>query len=141
MSSHLTQSRTEIMTAVQAFVDAQSNPKPLVESNNKTIVNQDTQEVPYLKVSIMPMNGDGQASLGQNALNRQDGQILVSACAKGGTGEMAANALLEALLPYLDKQDFGLVKTHAVRVVEPKDVKGWWYANAIIPYYYHYFYS
>lgn len=141
--SHLVQAETEIRTAIAAFetawAAAHSGTAVRVEMSNRETVSQGDSAA-YLKISIAPMPG-GQATLGENPVIRQDGQILISAVARAGAGVMPAKELLDFLLPYLSTKDFGLVKTHAAVATQPKTINGEWYENAVVPYYYHYFYS
>jgi hypothetical protein len=141
--SHLVQAETEIRTAISAFetawAAAHGGTPVRVELTNRETVSQGDSAA-YLKITIAPMPG-GQASLGENPVIRQDGQILISAVVRAGDGVMPAKALLDFLLPYLSTKDFGLVKTYAAVATQPKQIKAEWYENAIVPYYYHYFYS
>lgn len=140
---HLVQAETEIRTAIAAFetawAAAHGGVPMRVEMSNRETVDQGDSAA-YLKITIAPMPG-GQASLGENPVIRQNGQILISAVARAGAGVMPAKELLDFVLPYLSTQDFGLVKTHAAVATPPKPVNSEWYENAIVPYYYHYFYS
>lgn len=140
---HLVDADTEIRTAITAaqtaWAAAHGGVEFRLEMSNRDLVDLDST-VAYLKVTIAPMPGH-QASLGGNPVVYQPGQILISAVVRCGDGVMPAKELLDFVLPYLAAKDFGLVKTHTAKAVEPKEIKGEWYENAIVGYWYHYFYS
>ena len=142
--THLVQAETEIRTAIQAFqtawAAAHGGVPIIVEMSNREAKDLGNTAV-YLKITIANMPGGGQASLGQNPLIRQEGQILIAAVSRAGAGALEGQAVLYFLLPYLSTKDFGLVKTHAAQAVDPKQIKGEWYDNAIVGFWYHYFYS
>lgn len=131
----LAAARAEIGT-VLAQIRTDWTAYPLViEVDNDVAVDQATQPNPYLKVSIKNVAGD-QLDLGDDPNTQQRGQILVSACTRAGGGTADGLALLSFVSRYFANKDFATVRCHTFEAVGGKDVKGWWYENGIINYWF-----
>lgn len=108
----------------------------VIETDNRKIVDQATQEKPYLQVEIDFMGG-GQADLGARPTVRQDGQIEIHIVDKAGNGTAEIDALVDFIVPYFDMKNLGIVRTQAVERYRGKDVKGWWHEPLLINFYFH----
>ncbi len=136
MSLNLGQAKADVMTVVAQIVTDWTTYPLQVESDNRTVVDQATQVNPYLKVEVAPMSGE-QADMADHPRVLQRGQILLYAVAKGGSGEADANALLDFVAGYFDMKNIGTVRCHAATATTQKEIKGWWWCPAIVPYWYH----
>lgn len=131
----LTQLRQTVMATVQQIVNDHHDYPLVVETTNRDLVDQASQTDPYLQVVVAVMTGDA-AELGPNPTIRRDGQILLSAVVKDGAGTADAEALLDFVLPYFSTQQLGIVQCQAAHPVQGREVNGWWYEPAIVPFFY-----
>jgi hypothetical protein len=131
----LTQLRQAVMTVVQQIVTDHTAYPLVVETPNRDVVDQAAQVNPYLAIAVKPLTGE-QAEIGIAPLSRMDGQIQISAVVKDGAGVADAEALLDFVLPYFHLQNLATVQCQAAHAVGGREVKGWWYESAIVPYYY-----
>lgn len=136
---HLTDAQNSIQTVlaqIQADWQLATGKTLVIELDNRDVVDQGTQQDVYLSVEIIPMNGE-QADMADRPKVLQEGQILLSAVARCGSGASESNVLLDFLTPYFDMKDLANVRCHAVKAVQPKEKNGWRYAPAIVDYWYH----
>ena len=131
----LTQLRQTVMTVVQQIVTDHTSYPLVVETSNRDVVDQATQTNPYLAISIKPLSGD-QAEIGPSPYSQQLGQIQIAAVVKDGAGVADALALLDFVLPYFHLKVLSTVQCQAAYPVGGREVKGWWYESAIVPYFY-----
>ena len=127
----LTQARTDIATAVQAIKTAWTPYTLQVETDNRDSINYATQEKPFLQLDTVFMSAD-QLDLGEAPKTRQWGQIVLSAVVKEGSGTVAATALLDFAIPYLERKQFVVVRTETAEAHPAKPFKGWTYFPLLI---------
>lgn len=136
--SKLAQARIEIATVVKQiqtdWLAAKGTPL-VVETDNGVVVDQASQFEPYLKLSVRNLRAE-QLDLGVDPFTEQRGQILFSACARGGDGTADGLEMLDFVAPYFAMTDSTLVRCHTFQAVGGKDIKGWWYENAVVNYWY-----
>lgn len=108
----------------------------VVEINNRSEVDQATQQDPYLIVEIDYLPGGGQLDLAERPTVRQVGQLCLYAVVRKDAGEDAARALLEFVVPYFELQTRGAVRFHAAQAIRGREVKGWWYVPALLDFWY-----
>lgn len=131
-----TQARQDIKAAFAQMRDDWAAYPLVIETDNRTTIDQATQTKPYLKV-IVEFMGGGQADMADRPRVRQDGQIEVHIVDKCGNGTAEIDALADFILPYLDMKNLGIVHTHAVERYKGKDVKGWWHEPLLINFWFH----
>jgi hypothetical protein len=132
----LSDTRTAVAAVLAQIQDDFSDYRLLIETDNRTLVNQKTQTVPYLRVEIETLSG-GQESLGKNPLVEQRGQILLYACAREGSGPTLADELRDFVIPYFDRKVLGFVQCYAAVATRPRIIKGWEHYPVVVTYYYH----
>lgn len=128
--------RLDLAGIVDAMVAAHSSYLLAVEMPNRDLIDQTTQTNPYLKVQLKWLNGQ-QMDLADKPLVGQFGQILISACVRKGAGEKGANELLDFCTPYFELKDLTVIRT---KIFEPQnfvEFEGWWYANALVNFWFH----
>ena len=127
----------QALTARVIAIKASWTDYPLeVEFDNFDTVNQATQTLPYLRVSLVYLDGY-QTDLGPNAGHRVLGTLVVEAMVKQGAGTAQANRLLEHFYPKLHMSSAMMpLRTQAARYgsAPPKD--GWVAQAALIPFWY-----
>lgn len=106
-----------------------------VELDNRTVVDQSLQQVPYLQAQIVPLQGE-QLDLGADPTTKQAGQILLVACAREGTGTLEATRLVEFAARYFHLKDFTYVRCRAAEQVKGRLVGGWWHQPVVINFWY-----
>ena len=131
----LTQVHQAVMAVVQRIVTDHTEYPLLVESENRSIVDQAGQTRPYLQVTIEVLDAE-QASLGPRPQVKHVGQILLAAVVKDGAGTLEAKALLDFAMPYFSTLTFGTLQCQAAKPTRGREVKGWWYQPAIVPFFY-----
>lgn len=112
---------TQFETAMTAYP---TSPKPLVQYENRNLVDTSTQTLPFIGIDIVNINGH-QLELGSAGISVQYGQIIVTAFCKENTGSRDAGLLLDYFLPYFDKKELGIVRTQSAMYSKAKTVKGW----------------
>lgn len=131
----LTDAHTEIMTVVEALQAAWTDYPLVVETTNRAAVDQSVQTNPYLQVTVR-MIGAQQLDMADRPQVKQRGQILLSVVSKGLSGVAKGNNLLDFCQAYLDLKNLGAVQCQAFEVVDGVSIKGWWYAPAIVNFWY-----
>jgi len=126
----------EILAAVDRMTQDWLDYELVVELDNRTAVDQNTQTNPYLQVQIVNLSG-AQMDLGSDPITEQRGQVLLNVCSKAGNGSLEGLALLEFAARYFHTKDFATVRFHAAEVVKPKTVNGWYHQPAIINFWYY----
>lgn len=135
----LTDTRTDVMTVMTAIVSAWTDYPLLVEAPDRDVVDQTLQTNPYISVDIKMMGGE-QKELGRKPLTEQRGQIVLMVTSKCGTGTVAANKLLDFVVPYFELKDLPLcVRTHTADVFGAKEIKGWRHSPILVNFFYHRF--
>jgi len=123
--------------AVIAQIKADFTAYPLkVEIDNRNTVDQAAQTDPYLKVEIDYLPGGSQLDIGEQVLVRQVGQVCLYAIVKEDAGTAAAARLLDFVVPYFDRKVLGIVHLHPAQAIRGRAIKGWWYAPALLEFWY-----
>lgn len=125
------QARIDIATAVQQIKTAWSAYDLVVETDNRNNVDYATQVNPFLQVDTVYISGQ-QLDMADVPKIAQYGQIILSVVSKEGTGVVAANTLLDFVIPYLERKDFTCIRTKAAEPQPSKFVKGWFYQVILI---------
>jgi Bacteriophage related domain of unknown function len=132
----LEQVRTEVAGIIVAIQTDWTAYPLIVETDNRTLVNQATQTNPYLQVAIRNISAE-QINLAYKPLVEHIGQIVISAVVKDGTGQAEANALLDFVTPYFDLKTLTYIRCHAFEPYPAKLASGWWYCPAIVNFWHH----
>lgn len=129
----------EIMAVVQQLAAQHTDYLLGVEVDNRSTVDQVTQDKPYLKIEIVEVASPdgGQLDLSDNPIVEQWGQIWLSAVCKEGTGTLEARKLRDFVVPYFDMQFLAGVRCRAVTLAAGKTVNGLYHCPAIVNFYYH----
>jgi hypothetical protein len=122
------QARLDIMNVINQIQADFSDYPLVVESDNRQVVDEATQDNPYLQVEIDYLPGGGQMDLGTRPMVKQVGQLCLYAVVKEGAGSAGAGHLLDFVLPYFDCKTRGIVTFHAGQRVRPIRRNGKWYA-------------
>lgn len=131
----LSELRQTVRAVAQQIINDHTAYPLVVETDNRDVVDQAFQVNPYLAISIKPLRGE-QAEIGVAPLSKMEGQIQISAVVKDGSGTADAEDLLDFVLPYFHLQNLATVQCQAAFPTGGREVKGWWYESAIVPYYY-----
>lgn len=129
------QARLDIATAVAAAAAAWVTYPLVVEMDNRSAVNYDTQQKPFLQVDTYYLGGD-QLDLADSPMVKQYGQILLSVASKEGTGVSDSAALVDFLIPYLELKNFVAVRTNAAEPQRARTLRGWYYQPVLIPFWF-----
>lgn len=129
------QARLDIATAVAAAAAAWVTYPLVVEMDNRSAVNYDTQQKPFLQVDTYYLGGD-QLDLADSPMVKQYGQILLSVASKEGTGVSDSAALVDFLIPYLELKNFAVVRTNAAEPQRARTLRGWYYQPVLIPFWF-----
>ena len=125
--------RQNLVTAVEAALVGMPGGVPIVEYDNRVVVNTQTQVDPYLMVNVVFFDG-WQADLSNSPIQRILGQLHIVAVAKEGDGSTKPLQMLDYLYPQLQRKAFGIVKTDTVKPVKMKPHLGWCGYPVIIPF-------
>ena len=126
------QARLDIATAVAAAAAAWVT---YLLVDNRSAVNYDTQQKPFLQVDTYYLGGD-QLDLADSPMVKQYGQILLSVASKEGTGVSDSAALVDFLIPYLELKNFAVVRTNAAEPQRARTLRGWYYQPVLIPFWF-----
>lgn len=129
------QARLDIATAVAAAAAAWVTYPLVVEMDNRSAVNYDTQQKPFLQVDTYYLGGD-QLDLADSPMVKQYGQILLSVASKEGTGVSDSAALVDFLIPYFELKNFAVVRTNAAEPQRARTLRGWYYQPVLIPFWF-----
>ena len=125
--------RQNIVTAVEAALVGMPGGAPIVEYDNRVIVDTQTQVEPYLIVNIVFFDG-WQADLSNSPIQRILGQLQIIAVAKEGDGSAKPLQVLDYLYPQLQRKSLGIVRTDTVKPIKMKSRLGWCGYPVIIPF-------
>lgn len=125
--------RQAIVAAVEAAKVGCPGGIPLIEYDNRIIVDTQTQSVPFICVKILFLDAE-QADLNVNPTHRLYGQIHVSAAVKEGEGMSIGLKMLGHFYPQLHKKQLGSVRTKMAKLVQSRPHLGWVYYPALIPF-------
>lgn len=125
--------RSNIVAAVQAALVGIPGGMPIVEYDNRVIVNTQTQTAPYLQINVVFFDG-WQADLSESPIQRVLGQLHIIAVAKEGDGSAACLKMLDHLYPQLQRKALGIVRTETAKPLRAKDHLGWCGHPVIIPF-------
>jgi len=126
--------RQSLVTAVEAAkVGFSGGYTLLIEYDNRVAIDTQTQQNPYLMVSVKVIDGD-QIDLHTNPTQRFTGQMYVTACVKEGTGTAKATQLLDHFYPRLQLKAFGPVRTRMAVPTRPVPNLGWMLYPVIVPF-------
>lgn len=124
------------VVSMQAAWKAAKGVDLVVETDNRKMVDQATQEKPYLQVQIRYMAAE-QADMADNPFIRTDGQILLAVVAKENSGTSEANELIDFVRPYFELKNIGPAQCKAVEDKSAVPKNGWYYSPAIVNFWYH----
>jgi hypothetical protein len=125
--------RQSIISAIETAKVGCPNGVPIIEYDNRIIVNTQTQSVPFLCVQIKLLDGV-QADLNVNPIHRIYGQIHISAAVKEGDGSALAYTMLSHFYPQLQKKQLGDVRTAMYTFAPTRPHLGWVYYPILIPF-------
>ena len=127
---------TDITAALQQVIAAHTEYPLVIEQQNKTVVDQATQDDPYLRIEIRHLAAD-QMDLSPRPRVEKWGQIHLIAVCKPGAGTARVKALLDFATPYFELKRVGIVQCQAVHGTTGKLINGLWCEPAIVNFYYH----
>ncbi len=127
--------RQSIVTAVEAAKVGCPGGVPLIEYDNRTIVDTQTATVPFVNLEIHFLSGE-QADLSNAPRHRYIGQIHIMAAAKIGEGVAAQLKILNHFTVQLQRKQFGSVRTKMSTMAPKMPYNGWLYYPAVIPFWY-----
>lgn len=128
--------RVALTTKINALKATWAAYTLIVEYDNRTLVNLATQQNPYLKVSIVYMDGF-QVDMAASPTHRVLGTIIVEAFTKEGGGSKMANDLLQHFYPNLQMSDaMPPIRTYAAQFKTGRLFDGWQPEAVIIPFWY-----
>ena len=130
------QAATDITAVIAQIIADHTDYTLVVEQQNRTVVDQNLQVNPYLRVDVKLLSA-AQLDLADRPRVEQWGQIWLPAVCKPGTGTAAVKTLLEFVTPYFDCKRLGIVQCQAVTGSGGKEVKGLWVEPVIVNFYYH----
>lgn len=128
---------TEIRTALKAARTAWATYTLEVEYDGLAMVDLSTQVNPYMRCDIVFLDGH-QLDMNAQPLAVQYGQVHIAACVKIGQSEatLKAMSLLDHFMPYIERKDWALVRTHVAAAHAPYDEKGWKCWPLLVPFWY-----
>lgn len=125
--------RQSIVTAIEAAKVGCPNGVPVIEYDNRILVDTQAQAVPFLCVQVKFMDGV-QADLGTNPIHRIYGQIHLEAAVKEGAGSALALTMLGHFYPQLHKKQIGAIRTAMSTFAPIHPHLGWVYHPILIPF-------
>ena len=125
--------RQSIVTAVETAKTGCPGGVPLIEYDNRIIIDTQAQALPFLCVQVKFLDAE-QADLNANPIHRLYGQIHISAAVKEGEGMSLGLVMLGHFYPQLHKKQIGSVRTAMATFAQPKPHIGWVYYPALIPF-------
>ncbi len=136
MSKNRESARVDVANAIAALIAAHTSYPLVVEIDNREVVDQAQQTVPYLKVQIKWLGGD-QKDLADKPFVGQYGQILLAACVKLGSGSKAANDLLDFAVPFFELKSWPTIITRVFEPMKDLEEKGWYHVTGLVNMYYY----
>ena len=131
----LEQARQSIVAAIEAAKVGCPNGVPIIEYDNRIIVDTQTASAPFLNVEIHFIQGE-QADLSAAPRHRYYGQMHLMAAAKEGAGVAQQLTMLNHFSPQLQRKQFGGVRTKMSTMAPKMHLKGWLYYPCVIPFWY-----
>lgn len=125
--------RLAITTQFELALAAYPVPKPVVEYDNRNLIDTTKQVLPYISLSIFNISGK-QLDLADKPMTMQAGQIVISANVKEGGGSLVADRLLDYFIPWFELKELGIVRTHSGVASGEKTVKGWCVYPILVPF-------
>ena len=125
--------RQAIVAAVETAKIGCPGGVPLIEYDNRIIIDTQAQALPFLCVQVKFLDAE-QADLNANPIHRVWGQIHLAAAVKEGEGMAQGLVMLEHFYPQLHKKQIGSVRTAMATFTPPKPHIGWVYYPALIPF-------
>jgi hypothetical protein len=125
--------RQNIVAAMEAAKVGTPGGIPVVEYDNRMLVNTQTQSAPFVICNIVYGMGE-QADLNAKPIHRLYGQIHLIVATKEGGGSTDAAKMLGYLYPQLQGKVFGIVRTSFASPAPPKPHLGWVYTPILIPF-------
>lgn len=133
-----TLARQAIMTVLAQIQTAWTEFDLKIDSENRDIIDQASQQNPYLAIEIDFLGAD-QMDLSPNPLVRQTGQLVVYAVEKVGSGTARAARLRDFVRPRFSLQNLGAGGTlhcHAAEIYKSKTIAGWEYFPVLVNFWY-----
>lgn len=131
----LESARQSIVAAVEAAKVGCPGGVPVIEYDNRILVDTQTASDPFLCVEIHFISGE-QADLSNAPRHRFYGQIHLKAAAKEGDGTAKQLAILTHFYTQLQRKQFGIVRTKASTMAPRMPHKGWLYYPCILPFWF-----
>ena len=131
----LESARQAIVAAVEAAKIGCPGGVPIIEYDNRIIVDTQTATAPFLSVEVHFMSGE-QADLSAAPRHRFYGQLHLKAAVKEGAGTANQLTMLTHFYPKLQRKQFGIVRTQASTVAPVIPHRGWRYYPCIIPFWF-----
>lgn len=125
--------RQSIVAAIELAKIGCPGGVPVIEYDNRIVVDTQTQSLSFLCVQIKFLAGE-QADISANPIHRLWGQIHLSAAVKEGEGMAKGLIMINHFYPQLHKKQLGSVRTSMTTFVPPKPHIGWVYYPALIPF-------
>lgn len=125
--------RQAVVTALEAAKIGTPGGVPIIEYDNRIIVDTQTQTAPFVQCRII-MQDSEQADLNAKPIHRVYGQIHLAVAVKEGAGSATASTILDYLYPQLQAKTLGVVRTKYAKLVQPVPHLGWVYLPAVIPF-------
>ena len=125
--------RTSLVDAVEAAKTGAPGGVPIIEYDNRILVDLQTQTLPFVDAKVRFMNGT-QADLSNAPIHRIDGALIICAVTKVGAGSSAALLILDHFYKQLQRKQFGGARTYMSRLAPSYTFKGWEYFPAVIPF-------
>ncbi len=126
--------RQDIVTSIEAAkIGFNQGYTLVIDYENRTQIDTQTQQDPYLAVAIKLIDGQ-QVDLHTSPIQRYVGQLHLTACVKEGTGSAQANNLLDFFYPKLQGKFLGRVRTHIASPVPMRPNLGWCLYSVIVPF-------
>lgn len=126
-------SRQELVTAVEALKAGTPGGVPVIEYDNRILVDTQTQTAPFLVVEIVYLDGN-QADMADSPVHRLEGVLRISVAVKEGEGSAVANTILGYYYPALQGKTFGGTRTRFAKPIAPRPHLGWVYYSVLIPF-------
>lgn len=125
--------RQAVVTAVEARKASWSGFTLVIEYDNRTLVDTQTQTNPFLCVEIQYIDGE-QVDLGGSPNHRTYGQLTLAAAVREGGGSKQANELVDFFYPALHLTTIDGARMWGAKPEKSKPHRGWLYYPVSIPF-------
>lgn len=125
--------RQSIVAAVEAAKVGAPGGTPVVEYDNRLIVDTQAQTAPFVNCRIVFFDGY-QADLNAKPIHRVLGQIHLAVATKEGNGSTDAAKILGFMYPQLQGKSLGSVRTQFAKPAPSFPHLGWVYTPVLIPF-------